>query len=74
MTRSEFCQRVADYNEAIYDTEQELNRIRSQLNWGDEKHKDWYIAKEAEETAELERLNRELQEFCSQYEDVFFEK
>ena len=71
MDRREYAHRVADINEAIYDTEKELERIRFQLLFGEESRKEWYLAAQAKETAELERLKQLLTDFCNEYRDVF---
>ena len=71
MTKTEFCHKMADFNEAIYDTENSIADIKSRLRWDDESRREWYLEKLAEEEADLERLKRLLEEFCSEYGDVF---
>lgn len=71
MTKAEFCHRVADFDEAIYDTENSIADIESRLRWDDESRREWYLEKLAKEKATLEDLKNRLVAFCNEYGDVF---
>ena len=73
MTKVEYCHRVADFNEAIYDTENSIADLESRLRWDDESRREWYLEKLAEEKATLKDLNDRLIAFCNEYGHVFFE-
>ena len=60
MTKTEYCHRVADFNEAIYDTENSIASIESKLLWDDESKRDWYLARLEEEKASLARPQKIL--------------
>lgn len=72
MTKTEYCHRVADFNEAIYDTENSISSIESKLRWDDESKREWYLARLEEEKASLADLKSRLDAFTSEYHDVFF--
>ena len=71
MTKAECCHRVADFDAAIYDTEQAIADLESRLRWDDESRREWYQDKLDKERAELEDYKRRLAEFCREYGDVF---
>ena len=71
MTKAEFCHRIADFNEAIYDTENAIADIESRLRWDDESRREWYLERLLKQKAELEDLKHRLAEFTSEYGDVF---
>ena len=72
MTKTEYCHRVAYFNEAIYDTENSISSIESKLRWDDESKREWYLARLEEEKASLADLKSRLDAFTSEYHDVFF--
>lgn len=72
MTKAEYCHRVAEFNEAIYDTEKSIADIESRLRWDDESRRNWYLEKLAEEKATLEDLKNRLAAFTSEYGDVLY--
>lgn len=72
MTKAEFCHRMADFNEAIYDTENTIADLESRLRWDDESRREWYREKLAEEKAILEDLQNRLAAFTSEYGDAFY--
>lgn len=74
MTRKEYCQRIADFNEAIYDTENAISDIESRLRWDDESKKNWYLNRLEKAKAELSDINSRLSAFQSEYGYLFWEK
>lgn len=72
MTKIEYCHRIADFNEAIYDTENSIASIESKLRWDDESKKGWYLDRLEEEKAALADLKRRLNDFTSEYSNTFF--
>jgi DnaJ-domain-containing protein 1 len=72
MTKTDYCHRVADFNEAINDTENSIASIESKLRWDDESKRDWYLARLVEEKATLEDLKRRLDAFTNEHHSKFF--
>ena len=72
MTKAEFCHRVADFNEAIYGTENAIADIESRLRWDDESRREWYLERLEEKKSELDDLKSRLAAFTSEYGDVFY--
>lgn len=74
MTKAEFSHRIADFNEAIYDTENAIADIESRLRWDDESRKEWYLERLEKRKAELEDLKTRLEAFTSEYGDAFWNR
>ena len=72
MTKTEYCHRIAELNEAIYDTENEIASIESKLRWDDEGRREWYLKKLAESKSELENLKKRLEAFTREHHYKFF--
>lgn len=72
MTKTEYCHRVADFDEAIWETENEIASIKSKLLWDDESRKEWYLEKLAICKSELEDIRRRRDAFTSENHDKFF--
>ena len=73
MDKKQACHRLADYNEALYDAENDLENVRRKL-WmeDDPSRKQWFedaVEKLQQRIAEIER---EKQEFLSEYSDVIY--
>ncbi len=74
MTKAEFSRQIADFNEAIYDTENAIADIESRLRWDDESRKEWYMERLEKEKAELKDLQTRLEMFTNEYGAVFWNR
>ena len=71
MTKTEFCHKVANFDEAIYDTENSIADLESRLRWDDADRREWYQERLNNEKEKLEALKEKLAAFCAEYGDVF---
>ena len=71
MDKRAACHRLAFMNEKITEKEEGLTHVKSNLKW-DHENREWYLEREAELTADLEKYTRERDEFIRQYSDIIY--
>ena len=73
MTRKEFCHRVADFNEALFDLENELDEVRFKIKWEDDpERKAWFVAAQERLLRAKDETEEELMQFTAENRAVFW--
>ncbi|MBQ4074392.1 MAG: hypothetical protein IJD39_04230 [Clostridia bacterium] len=73
MDKKQACHRLADFNEALYDAENDLENVRRKL-WmeDDPSRKQWFEDAVDRLQQRIAEIEREKQEFLSEYSDVIY--
>ena len=73
MDKKQACHRLADFNEALYDAENDLENVRRKL-WmeDDPSRKQWFEDAVERLQQRIAEIEREKQEFLSEYSDVIY--
>ena len=69
--KTEYCHRLADFHETMYEIEQAIADIESRLRWDDESRREWYLERLEERKSQLAEINREYSAFICEYGAVF---
>ena len=73
MDKKQACHRLADFNEALYDAENDLVNVRSKLLMEDDpSRKQWFEDAVERLQQRIAEIEREKQEFLSEYSDVIY--
>ena len=73
MDKKQACHRLADFNEALYDAENDLVNVRCKLLMEDDpSRKQWFEDAVERLQQRIAEIEREKQEFLSEYSDVIY--
>lgn len=72
MDKREACHRLAEINEAIYDAQNDLERINSRLVWDDPSNRERLLEEKERVEARLEQYKREHDDFIAEYGDIIY--
>lgn len=73
MDKKQACHRLADFNEALYDTEKELENVRLKLLMEDDSsRKQWFEEAVERLQQQIVEIESRRQEFLSEYSDIIY--